>query len=55
MNDAMMIWTRYHQIIVIIIHRTDELNNVVNFNNSLIVRLSEIIAAKLASILIKFL
>ena len=55
MNYAMMIWTRYHQIIIIIIHRTDELNNMVNFNNSLIMWLSEIIAAELASILIQFL
>ena len=55
MDHAVMIRADYNQIIVIVIHRANELNYVVNLNNSLIVRFSEVLTADLASKIIELL
>src|SRR6266513_925033 len=49
MNYGMMIRTYYHQIVVIVVHRAHKLDNMVDFYNSLIVRLPEVFAADLAT------
>jgi hypothetical protein len=49
MNHGMMIRAYYQQIVVIVVHRADELDNMMNLHNPLIIRLSEVFATDLAA------
>lgn len=53
MNYGMMIRAYYHQVVIIVVHRAHKLDNMVDLDNPLIVRLSEICVADLAPKVIK--
>ena len=51
----MMIRANYHQIVVIVIHGMNEFYNMMNLNNSLIIRFCEVITTDLAAVIIELL